>query len=79
MLSKYNFALPGTKPLRGHQLHDALPRETERQTADTKAKGLNFPALVGYCLLGRLCMFLFLVAGLQLLFKPSGARVAVCV
>lgn len=35
--------------------------------------GLNFPALVGYCAFWGLCMFVFLVAGLQLLLKTSGA------
>lgn len=35
--------------------------------------GLKFPALVGYCAFWGLCMFVFLVAGLQLLLKTSGA------
>lgn len=35
--------------------------------------GLKFPALVGYCAFWGLRVFLFLVAGLQLLLKTSRA------
>lgn len=49
-----------------------------RETADTNAKGLNFPVPVSYCVIGRPYMFLFLVAGLQLLLNPCGATVPVC-
>lgn len=41
--------------------------------------GLKFPALVGYCAFWGLRMFVFLVAGLQLLLKTSRAPRLPCV
>lgn len=79
ILPKYSLVLPGTKPPRGHGQGTYCTAKRDRKIDcwhQSKRPELSSP---GYCLLGRACMFLFLVAGLQLLLKPSGAWVAVCV
>lgn len=43
-----------------------------RETADTKSKGLNFPATPSHCL--RVYVMLFLLAGLGLPLNPTGSE-----